>query len=156
MDSPRGIASRLRRTITGPMWHGPGVVEAIADLTPAQAAAHHIDGAHSVWELVLHIAAWAEIAHARLEGTAWKDPSIDEDWPPIPRTHTAATWKSAIARATASYEALATATAALEPEALREMVVGQEYTRAVMLHGVVEHGVYHAGQIVLLRRAMDD
>lgn len=125
----------------------------MGDLPAGRAAESPIDGAHSVWELVLHIAAWAEIAHARLQGTPWRDPSNAEDFPPPTRGEVGA-WSRDIARAVGAYESLAAAVEALSADALDELVIGQPYSRAEMLHGVVEHGVYHAGQIVLLRRCM--
>lgn len=134
------------------MWHGPVLDEALADVTAVLAMEHLVPDAHSIWELVLHIAAWAEIAHARLQGTPWVEPTIDEDWPPVPARGGAAAWNSAKTRATKAYEALADAVAPMSAESLRERVTGQQYTRATMLHGVIEHGVYHIGQIMLLRK----
>lgn len=154
MESPKGIASRLKRTMHGPMWHGPSVLEAIGDLSAADAAAHPIPHAHSAWELVLHIAAWAEIALARLEGTPWNDPTPDEDWPPVAKRRGKREWTAAQRRADVAYAKLAAAVRALPAESLDDLVPGHEYTKAVMVHGVVEHGVYHAGQIVLLRKAL--
>lgn len=54
----------------------------------------------------------------------------------------------------AAYQSLAEATAALDEAQLETRVPGQEYTARILLHGVVEHGTYHGGQIALLRRAL--
>ena len=42
----------------------------------------------------------------------------------------------------------------LSDEALEAKVPGLDYSVSVLLHGVVEHGTYHGGQIMLLRKAM--
>jgi uncharacterized damage-inducible protein DinB len=154
VDSPSGIASRLRRTMTGPMWHGPSMQEALARLAPGDAAAQPIAGAHSIWTLVLHIGAWATISEARLGGTAWGDPTDAENFPSLPSRRGAREWHAAQKRTIAAYESLAAMVKALAPASLSEPVHGHEYTKATMLHGVVEHGVYHVGQIILLRRAL--
>src|SRR5689334_10996515 len=55
---------------------------ALEGITATQAAAHPIPGAHSIWELTLHIAAWERACLRRLQG----DParlSDEEDWRPI-------------------------------------------------------------------------
>jgi uncharacterized damage-inducible protein DinB len=157
MDSPKGIASRLRRTMHGPMWHGPSVLEAIGELSAVTARSYPIRGAHSVWELVLHIAAWAEIPLARLDGTPWLTPATHEDFPPVPAAADAGAgaseWTAAKQRAILAYDTLADRVKELTPAQLDGLVVGQDYSIATMLNGVVEHGVYHAGQILLLRRA---
>ena len=54
--------------MTGPMWHGPALAEVLEGVTAERAAARPIPGAHTIWEIVLHIIAWAEIARARLKG----------------------------------------------------------------------------------------
>ena len=138
----------------GPMWHGPAMCEALAGLGPLEAASHPIPGAHSIWALVLHIGAWATISEARLDGRALGDPAEHENFPPPSSRRGDREWRAAQQRTIAAYETLAAAVKVLPPESLREMVQGHEYTRATMLHGVIEHGVYHVGQIVLLRRAL--
>ncbi len=50
------LESQLKRSFEGPAWHGPSVLEALEGLTPEAAQAHPVPGAHSVWELVLHLA----------------------------------------------------------------------------------------------------
>ena len=148
-------AELLRRTMHGPMWHGPAVLEATERLTATQAASHPIAAAHSAWELVLHIAAWAEIATARLNGTPWRTPTKAEDFPPALVRGGTRAWTAAKARAAAAYETLAVAVETSADPSLDTLVIGQRYSRTEMLHGVVEHGVYHAGQIVLLRKIIN-
>jgi uncharacterized damage-inducible protein DinB len=153
MNATKYLAGRLRRAITGPMWHGPAVAEVLAGLTPAEAAARPISGAHSAWELVLHLAAWGEIAAARLDGAMVAYPPPDVDWPPTPEHAGAEGWAAAQARLAAAYEALAARAAALPDARLAEPVPGQEHSVGAMLDGVVEHATYHGGQLALLKRA---
>ena len=62
------ITDQLRRAFYGESWHGPAVQEVLAGVTSQQAASKVISGAHTIWELVLHIAAWKSIVQARLRG----------------------------------------------------------------------------------------
>jgi len=135
------------------MWHGPALAEVLSGLTHQQAAARPVGAAHSIWELVLHAATWAEIARARLDGRATADPPPDLDWPPILDAD-APSWDEAVERLRESYRALATRVRQADDTVLQAKVPGLEYSVWVMLHGVVEHGIYHAGQIALLKRAM--
>jgi hypothetical protein len=43
----------------------------------------------------------------------------------------------------------------LKDETLDAMVPGLDHTVWILLHGVAEHGTYHAGQIALLKRALE-
>src|ERR1035438_10207490 len=64
------IADQLRRAFEGEAWHGDSVFEILEGVTAAQAASRPIAGAHTIWELVLHIAAWDGAALRRLGGVA--------------------------------------------------------------------------------------
>jgi uncharacterized damage-inducible protein DinB len=153
MEAPRHLANHLVRTVSGPMWHGPSLTEVLAGVTHEQADARPIAGAHTIRELVAHITAWAEIARERLAGRAARAATPEEDWPPLPPP-SAEVWAEAQARLARAHEALAADVAALDEAALRAKVPGHDHPTGVMLHGVIEHGTYHGGQVALLRRAL--
>ena len=154
MSAASELANLIERTITGPMWHGSALNELLDGVTYEQAATRPIAGAHSIWELVLHVTAWADIACDRLHDKSLGTQPNEVDWPPTPAP-TDIAWTQARARLTASHQALARETAKLTSEDLRRMVPvdGPQYSVWTLLHGVVEHGTYHGGQIALLRKA---
>jgi uncharacterized damage-inducible protein DinB len=147
------LSNQLVRTVTGPMWHGPALAELLRDVSSQQAAARPIAGAHTIWELVLHTIAWADIARARLHGERTDDPTPQDDWPAAP-TVSGAEWTATVARLQESHQALATEVRQLDDAVLDGKVAGLEYTVSTLLRGVVEHGTYHGGQIALLKRAL--
>ena len=147
------LSNQLVRTVTGPMWHGPALAELLRDVSSQQASARPIAGAHTIWELVLHTIAWADIARARLHAERIGDPTPQEDWPPV-ATSSGAEWTAAVSRLQESYQLLATEVRQLDDAVLDGKVAGLDYTVATLLRGVVEHGTYHGGQIALLKRAL--
>ena len=154
MSESTRIADQLRRAFDGDAWHGDSVFEILKGVTAARAAAHPIAGAHSIWELVLHIAAWDGAVLRRLGGVA-VELSGAENFPPVTDAGEAA-WRAALDRVRRAHEELVAAVAALPDSRLCEMVPGKEgahYTFYYMLHGVVQHELYHAGQIALLKKA---
>ncbi|MEP6493393.1 MAG: DinB family protein [bacterium] len=156
MNAVTRLASHIERTFTGPMWHGPSLREALHDVSPATAAARPIASAHSIWELVLHMTAWADIARQRLGGDGFDSPSPTENFPPVTNTDAAA-WPDAIAQLEKSYQALGRAVARVPEERLSESIPtdGPRHSVLDMLHGVIEHGAYHGGQIAILKHAAD-
>jgi uncharacterized damage-inducible protein DinB len=144
------IANRIERTVAGPMWHGPALTDLLDGVPHDRASAHPIAGAHSIWEIVRHIIAWAEIATRRVGGEA-VDPTPEQDWPPGSDEGREA-WARAVERLSTSHRELATLSRGLQDAQLDAMVAGQEYSVGVMLNGVVEHGTYHGGQIALLKK----
>jgi len=151
MNRAATLANLIERTVSGPMWHGPALIDLLDGVPHLRAAARPIAGAHSIWEIVRHVAAWADIAGWRVRGEKI-DPTPGEDWPPVADEGDEA-WARDVERLANSYRALAEATRALDDRQLDAAAAGQEYSVAVMLHGVVEHGTYHGGQIALLKKA---
>ena len=146
------LAKHIQRTVTGPMWHGAALGPLLDGITEAQASARPIPGAHTIWEIVLHVTAWADIARARVHGERLGDPSSEEDWPPPGAGADA--WRRAVEQLTASHNVLAAVVRPLTDAALDAKVRSLDYPVGILLDGVVEHGTYHGGQIALLRKAL--
>ena len=170
MSRATRLADHIERTVTGPMWHGPALLEVLNGVTLDQALARPLPDAHTIWELVLHVAAWCDIARQRLTGQAIGDPTPEQDWPAVPvsgadvqvRPDAAFApssidpelgWRRAVEQLAASHQRLAADTRLLDDEQLGALVPGLDYTVSVLLRGIVEHGTYHGGQIALLRKA---
>jgi uncharacterized damage-inducible protein DinB len=111
-------------------------------------------GAHSIWELVLHIAVWDEICARRLEGEVIAITTGDAgDWPDVGE-QTEATWRKTQDRLEAAQVRLIEVVTQLEPAALEAQTAGCKWTNYTMIHGTLHHDLYHSGQISLLRRQL--
>ncbi|HJQ71243.1 MAG TPA: DinB family protein [Blastocatellia bacterium] len=153
MSEVRKIRSQIRRAFEGEAWHGPSVKELLANVTAEQAAAHPIAGAHSIWELALHIGAWEDIARLRIQGGGQNTPTTEEDWPPVAETSEQA-WRATLEELERGNRALREAVEQLDPARLEEIIPVHNYSIYFLLHGVVQHSLYHAGQIALLKKAL--
>ena len=145
------IAEQLRRAFDGSAWHGPALFELLKDVDAVTAAAKPLPNVHSIWELALHIAAWDDAVRRRLGGMKLQLTGV-ENFPRVPRP-TIAAWRNAIAHVRKIHEALVNTVAALPDSRLRDRVPGKRYNFYFMLHGVVQHELYHAGQIAILKKA---
>ncbi len=145
-----GIADQLRRAFYGSAWHGPAVLELLEDVDAHTAAAKPIADVHSIWELVLHIAAWDGAALVRLAGKKCQ-PTGANNFPPVPKV-TEAAWRKAVAEAKRTHDRLVKTVAALSESRLRDRVPGKRYDFYHMLHGIAQHELYHAGQIAILKK----
>jgi uncharacterized damage-inducible protein DinB len=151
MSEVERIVDQLRRAFEGPAWHGDSIKELLADVTAEKAAAKPFAGAHSIWELVLHIAAWEEGIRLRLEGER-AELSEKEQWPPITDTSESA-WRDTLASMEKTHLRLRAAIKSLDDESLSRPIVKGMSSVYGSLHGVIQHGLYHAGQIALLKKA---
>jgi len=144
------LADQLRRAQVGEAWHGPSLRETLAGVRAEMAAARPIRGAHTIWELVLHVSAWLRAVGRRLAGESLELAGA-EDWPPVEDTSESA-WQKALATLDHETSALQEAIARLPEGSLRKGVSGCNYSVRFMLEGVVQHHLYHAGQIALLKK----
>ncbi|MFQ5695246.1 MAG: DinB family protein [Terriglobia bacterium] len=155
MSEVERLHDQLRRAFEGEAWHGPPVREVLAGVTAEQAAQHPLPKAHSIWELVHHIAAWEAIVRRRLLGDAVKDVTTEMDWPPVRETSEAA-WKHALAELERGHRELRETVGELREERLSERVPGHEgeYSVYELVQGIVQHDLYHAGQIAILKKGL--
>jgi len=154
MSETARLADQIRRGFEGDAWHGDSVLEILAAVDARTAAAHPIGNAHSIWELVLHMTAWDGAVMRRAEGKA-TELSDKLNFPPVTDTGEAA-WRKAIEQLKATHDQLVKAVAAFPDSRLLEQVPGKAakyHTYFYNFSGIVQHDLYHAGQIALLKKA---
>ena len=149
----RRIADQLRRALSGNAWHGPPLSELLANVTAEQASARPLAAVHSIWELALHIEVWTDAALGATKGTPMaKIVGTDQDWRPA--GNGAAAWTSTQSRLFSTGEQLAQAIEGFSDDGLKEIVPGRKYDFYHLFHGIVQHSLYHGGQIAMLKKAV--
>jgi uncharacterized damage-inducible protein DinB len=149
----RRIEDQLKRALEGDAWHGPAVLETLQGVTAAQAHAHPITGAHSIWEVVLHLSATYGIVLRRIRGNG-RPIRAEEDWALVPPA-TETNWQEAVGALRRVNAELRDAVRAFPADRLDEpLVPDPPYTVYTQFIGITQHDLYHAGQISLLKRAL--
>lgn len=157
----RRIADQLDRAVNGPAWHGPAILELVKGVSAKDAAAKPIPAAHSIWELVAHTAAWLEIVRLRLEGKAPRRVTQAMNWPSIAAPTRGSgpwpsirEWRADIDRLRHAARDLQSAIRSFDDRQLSKNLpgVGDTWSAYITLHGAVQHVLYHAGQIAILKK----
>jgi hypothetical protein len=148
------ISGQLQAAFAGDPWHGPPLRDLVQDVSADQALRRPLPSAHSIWELVVHIDLYVNAAFEALQQgipmPKWF--GTEADWPEI--THrTADNWKRVRDLLFQNAERLANAIEQCADARLWDKVPGREYDFYFLLHGVVQHSLYHGGQIALLKKA---
>jgi uncharacterized damage-inducible protein DinB len=141
------IQDQILRAHRGEAWHGPSLLELLEGVDETMAGARPIGGVHSIRELVAHVTAWQEEAVRRLQGRG-RDLPPAEDWPD-PES-----WTALVERLKRAHDDLLNAAGELGERALDERLEGRRESAYVLLHGIVQHNLYHAGQIAILKKAL--
>ena len=159
MNEISRIVDQLEREHSGDAWHGSPLSSILAGVSHTQAAARPIPAAHSIWELVLHIAAWKNEARRRLSGAPAGDP-LEGDWPAVNET-SQAKWEEAREHLEDAHRLLVSAIKGFpEPKLFTptndprhdDTTVAASYYE--LLHGIAQHDCYHAGQIAILKKGL--
>ena len=148
------ISKQIKAMQLGPAWHGPALEEVLEGITAVQAHQHPIAGAHSMWELVLHIISWRKYAYHRVLGDQSHMIDIDhpDNWPAQPDQPNEQVWAATQAELKEISASLRQILRDVSDDKLTEQTEGRNYDLYVLLHGTVQHDAYHAGQIALLRK----
>jgi hypothetical protein len=141
-EEARRIATQLTRSVNGPAWHGPSLKNALQGVTAGLAAARPLPNVHSIWEIAGHAAAWMRIVRLRVEGRGPKRITKAVNFP-TPRRGTTQEWRGVLTQVKTEAARLARTIRSIDDERLPYL----------SLHGIVQHTTYHAGQIVLLKKA---
>lgn len=151
------IVDQLERENAGDPWHGASLSAILDGITWQQAAAKPLPHAHSIWELVLHMTGWKNEVRHRLSGAPAGEPE-GGDWPAVGEP-TAERWADALENLELAHRLLVSAVKDF-PEAdlytpsndSRDRELGVGVTYYELLHGIVQHDAYHAGQIAMLKK----
>jgi uncharacterized damage-inducible protein DinB len=153
MSASARIAQRFHEALLHEPWHGDSVRKILSGITAAQAEAHPIARAHSIWEIVHHMTAWIRITEATLGGAPMPKNVVNTpvDWPPVEDSSEEA-WHGAEDDLYYATERLVEAMRAFPDKRLPETVPGRDYKFYELLHGITEHSIYHSGQIAMLKK----
>ena len=143
-------AERVRQTYEGPAWHGLSLRELLEGVDATAAAAHPAGGAHSIQEIVGHVAVWEDICRRRLAGELVGTPPPDQNFPRIPAGDAA--WRDLLQRLDEGNRRLREALVGLPIRGCTRSCRERRYTVAALIHGIAFHTTYHGGQIGLLKK----
>ena len=104
-----------------------------------------VDDRPRIAELLAHITSWIEITNRRLDGEVFEvTPEINFRKP--------AAWPDDLARLDAAHKGLLDRVSKLTDADLDRKMAGKPHTIEFGVRGVVQHNIYHQGQIALLRK----
>jgi len=150
MDEINRIKEQLVKAFENEPWSGPSVMDVLKDIVPEKAASKPIPNAHSIWEILEHMNSTIENVIRRLKGDF--SPFTDEmDWPKVTDT-SEKSWNDLLKRFNKSHEELLSEISKLSPDILDKPMKEGFSAYYSTLHGIVQHNLYHLGQISLLKK----
>lgn len=149
------LLDQYDRVMHGNAWHGDAIWQILDGISAECAAARPVADAHSIWEILMHMTFWEGVSSRRLAGERAglvEDEALNFPATPEP---TEANWQKTREEFRASNQKLREALAKLDPARLDTLSAAGKRTFYDEAHGVIQHNVYHAGQIALLKKGFE-
>ena len=151
MTESQRIANQLARSFDGTAWVGPNLTSILSGVSTQAAVSRPIANAHTILEIVLHMTAWNRVVRQRLAGRYVGSLLPERDFPAV-KDSDPNSWTRAVAELERQVVLLKDAIESTDDARLEELTPEATYTVYEMLHGVIQHNLYHGGQIVLLAK----
>lgn len=137
-------------------WHGPSLAEVMRDVTPDIAGLRISPNTHSIAELLFHMTSWRIFCVKKMQGDAVFDILTPEkNFGQLPEKIDDFEWEALQMELSLSQEELINELDKRdEDDFLEEIVPGRDYTYYDLLHGIINHDIYHSGQIMILKKAL--
>lgn len=142
---PQQIADAYHAVTVKGAWYGPTVAELLERTTPDLATKRPIAEAHSISEILQHLLLWNERIRNTSENCPMPRWQAEKEWaePPIP-------WNELVTRWNKSRDLLEERIRSFPVEDLGKQTPGRTYPYEKMLNGIVQHAIYHSGQIAMI------
>lgn len=150
----QSILQRLEDVLNGTPWFGRSVYDILNETNIDVVYKKPNANSHSLIELLYHMITWAEFTLKRIEKDKKMDLAAFEkiDWREIdPEIHT---WENGVAQFIYLHRQIALKLAEKTDAFLEEKVDYREYNFRFLINGLIEHNIYHLGQITYLNKLL--
>ena len=146
------IVDQYERAMNGEAWHGDPVWKILDGVSAEQAAGRASPQVHTIWQLVAHMTFWETEVLRRLNRLPAR-PVEELNFPAMPDV-TEDNWNQTREEFRHSNFNFRTALTKLDESQLDQLMPGRETSIYVEVHGVIQHHLYHAGQIAILSKIL--
>lgn len=157
-NKTKALIRSLSEIFEGEPWYGESVMRKLENVPYVIGYKTCIPESHSVAQIVGHLIAWKTYAIEKLKSNDSYTIEIDsdQDWPDI-EVHSQKEWENLkrklVATQSKIYELL---NEKKDDSYLDEKVNGKNYTFRYLLNGIIQHDIYHLGQIGLIESQLKD
>ena len=146
------IIDQLQRAHNGNAWHGDPLMKILEGITAELSGVIWLPETHTFYQIVMHIAAWQREASRRLTERNYRELTPEQDW--VPASTSVPPWETALEDLNGSHSDLVLAIRNFDPALLDTVIPNSpNQTYYVLMHGAIQHTLYHAGQIAILKKA---
>ena len=151
----QSIIRRIENVNSGEPWFGRAVYAILDEVDPTKVNIKPNNSEHSLTELLYHMITWADFTLKRIEKDKINDLAAAEelDWRKInSKLHS---WEKGMAEFKAIHKKIIAQLKKKDDAFLNEVVDYRKYNFRFLINGIIEHNIYHLGQIAYLKKLLD-
>lgn len=148
------IISQLEDVLSGQPWYGKPVYEILGEIDESKIYIKPNENSHSLADLLYHMVTWAEFTQKRIEKKPIDDMAAFEetDWRKIdPAIHS---WQKGLDALKAAHASIIEHLQIRKDIFLEEIVDYRKYNFRFLINGLIQHNIYHLGQIAYLSKLL--
>jgi uncharacterized damage-inducible protein DinB len=151
LESKR-ISNLYQSIYNGNPWLDVTLADTLKDVTAEQAFRKVNPNLNTIWEIVNHIIQWRKNILSRVQGETVITPDHNYFVPVIDPSELA--WEQSLQTLSKSQESWNTFLAYFDDADFEKIYVNDNHTYYEHIHGIIQHDVYHLGQIVILKKLL--
>ncbi len=144
--------NQLEEIYSGNPWYGNSVTEILKSIAPEDAVKKPVNGKHTIADLLYHMITWRVFVIKQLQGDKEFDVKQNDknDWRELDYTNKRL-WNEAISESDKTHKLLLSELNNFKEDLLDKQVPLRNYSYQFLLTGLIQHDIYHLGQITLTR-----
>lgn len=151
-DELKRIYKSISAVYNGQPWHGDNILSFLSGISAERAAIKPEKLNHSIAEIVCHMTAWRYFVIEKMKGNAaYEVWDTELNWKKIAELNEVE-WKTIQDNLRKSQNELLQQIEQIPESMLNAQVDGRKYNFRLMLQGIAQHDIYHAGQISLIKK----
>jgi len=146
---------RLEEVLKDEPWFGRSVYAILKEVNPKKVYAKQTDVTHSIIEQLYHMITWSAFTLRRINKEDVNEPELTEklDWRIIdPEKHT---WQKGLKEFKNIQKAIIESLKKKDDAFLNEIVAYRSYSFEYLIRGLIDHHIYHLGQIAFLNKMLE-
>ncbi len=150
----QSIIRNIQNTLSGEPWFGRAIYPIMEEVDNSKAQIRPNGTGHSLIELLYHMITWAKFCLEQLNNASPEEIKMIEnlDWREIdPSVHT---WPAGMAELKSIHDRIIAILETKDDNFLSGIVAGRKFNYRFMLNGLIQHNIYHLGQIAYIKKFM--
>ena len=152
MSESKRISNLYQSIYNGNPWLEVNLTNTLKNLTAEQAYRKVNPNLNTIWEIVNHLIQWRRNILKRVEGETVITPDHNYFVPVLDSSEAA--WEQSLQNLGKSQELWTTFFENFDDADLAKIYAANNHTFYEHIHGIIQHDVYHLGQIVILKKLL--